>query len=205
MKSLRVTIDSGLTFSEHVNYICKTSAYHIRSLRHIRKFIDNDAAMSVATALVGASVDYCNSLLYGTSKRNIYKLQRLQNSLARVVTCTGASEHITPVLNELHWLPTTARIQYKIALLTHKVMSTQQPAYLTALLRRSQPTRTLRPSSRRILDSDTPRTMFASRAFCFAAPRIWNELPKTLTEDGVPLQIFNCHLKTFLFKQCFQI
>ena len=78
VKSLGVTIDSGLTFNEHVNYICKTSAYHIRSLRHIRNFIDNDAAMSVA-------------------------------------------------------------------LLTHKVISTQQPAYLVALLRRSQPTRTLRP------------------------------------------------------------
>ena len=205
VKSLGVTIDSGLTFNEHVSYICKTSAYHIRSLRHIRKFIDNDAAMSVATALVGARVDYCNSLLYGTSKRNIDKLQRLQNSLARAVTCTGVSEHITPVLSKLHWLPITARIHYKMALLTHKVMSTQQPAYLAALLRRSQPTRTLRPSSRRILDSDTPRTMFASRAFCYAAPKIWNELPKTLTEDGVSLQIFKRNLKTFLFKQSFQI
>ena len=199
-----MTIDSGLTFNEHVNYICKTSAYHIRSLRHIRKFIDNDVAMSVASALVGAGVDYCNSLLYGTSKRNIDKLQHLQNSLACAVTCTGVSEHITPVLNKLHWLPIPARIQYKIALLTQKVMFTQQPAYLTALLRQSQQTRTLRHSSRRILDSDTPRTMFASRAFCFAAPRIWNKLPKTLTEDGVPLQIFKRNLKSFLFKQSFQ-
>ena len=147
--------------------------------------------MSVAIALIGARVDYCNRLLYGTSKRNIDKLQRVQNSLARAVPCTGVSEHITPVLNELHWLPITARIQYKIALLTHKVMSTKQPAYLAALLRRSQATRTLRPSSRRILDSDTSRTMFASRAFCFAAPRIWNELPKTLTEDGVLFKFSN--------------
>ena len=90
------------------------SSYHIRSLCHIRKFIDNDAAMSVATALVGARVDYCNSLLYGTSKRNIDKLQHLQNSLARAVTCTGASEHITPVLSEQHWLPITAQIHYKV-------------------------------------------------------------------------------------------
>ena len=130
--------------------------------------------------------------------------QTSASSELSVVTCTGASEHIIHVLSELHWLPITARIQYKIApLLTHKVMSTQQPAYLTALFRQSQPTRTLRPSSRRILDSDTPRTMFANRAFCFAAPRIWNELPKTLTEDGVPFQIFKRDLKTFLFKTIF--
>ena len=85
VKSLGVTIDSGLTFNEHVDNICKASAYHIRSLRHIRKFIDEDAATSVATALVSARIDYCNSLLYGTSKSNIDKLQRLQNSLVRVV------------------------------------------------------------------------------------------------------------------------
>ena len=203
VRSLGVTIDSGLTFNQHVDYICKTSAYHIRSLRHIRKFIDTDAAMSVATALVGARVDYCNSLLYGTSKRNIDKLQRLQNSLARAVTGTGASEHITPVLKKLHWLPITARIHYKIALLTYKVISTQQPAYLAGLIRRYQPTRTLRPSSRRVLDSDTPRTMFASRAFCFAAPKIWNELPKTLSENQLTLPNFKRDLKTFLFQQYF--
>ena len=121
-----MTIDSGLTFNQHVDYICKTSAYHIRSLRHIRKFIDTDASMSVATALVGARVDYCNSLLYGTSKRNIDKLQRLQNSLARAVTGTGASEHIKPVLKKLHWLPITARIHYKNRL-TH-VQSDFHPA-----------------------------------------------------------------------------
>ena len=130
-------------------------------------------------------------------KRNIDKLQRLQNSLARVVTCTGASKHITPVLSELHWLPITARIHYKVALLTYKVMSTQQPAYLAALIRPNQPTQTLRPSTRRILDSDTPRSMFASRAICFAAPKIWNELPKTLSEGGLPLPIFKRNLKTF--------
>ena len=91
---------------------------------------------------VTARVDHCNSLFYGTSKRNIDKLQRLQNALARAVTCTGASEHITPLLSKLHWLPITAQIHYKVALLTYKVMSTQQPAYLTALMRTNQPTQT---------------------------------------------------------------
>ena len=114
---------------------------------------------------------------------------------------TGASEHITPVLKKLHWLPITVRIHYKIALLAYKVMSTQQPAYLAGLVRRYQPTRTLRPSSRRVLHSDTPRPMFASRAFCFAAPKIWNKLPKTLSENQLTLPNFKRDLKTFLFQQ----
>ena len=124
VKGLSVTIDSSLTFDEHVDNICKASAYHIRSLRHIRKFIDEDAATSVATALVSARIDYCNSLFYGTSKSNIDKLQRLQNSLARAVMCTEKFDRITPVLAALHWLPISARITYKVALLTRKVLTT---------------------------------------------------------------------------------
>ena len=60
--------------------------YTIRALRHICKSIDENAAKSIAIALVGARIDYYNALLYGTSEANIQKLQRLQNSLAQAVT-----------------------------------------------------------------------------------------------------------------------
>ena len=207
VKSLGVTIDSGLTFNEHVDNICKASAYHIRSLRHIRKFIDEDAAKSVATALVSARIDYCNSLLYGTSKSNIDKLQRLQNSLARAVMCTGKFGSITPVLAALHWLPISARITYKVTLLTRKVLTTQRPGYLSSLIRVNQPTRQLRPSTHRVLCSTAQRTAFASLAFCHAAPAVWNELPNMLNfiHSTVSLSDFKRNLKSFLFKQSFPV
>ena len=117
------------------------------------------------TALVSARIDYCNSLLYGTSKSNIDKLQRLQNSLTRAVMCTSKFESITPVLAALHWLPIKARITYKVALLKRKVLTTQQPGYLSSLIRVNEPTRQLRPSTHRVLRSTAPRTAFESRAF----------------------------------------
>ena len=41
------------------------------------------------------------------------------NSAASMVVGFGKYEHITPVLRDiLHWLPVTARIQFKIAALT---------------------------------------------------------------------------------------
>ena len=207
VKSLGVTIDSGLTFNEHVDNICKASAYHIRSLRHIRRFIDEDAATSVATALVSARIDYCNSLLYGTSKTNTDKLQRLQNSLDRAVMCKGRFDSITPVLASLHWLPISARITYKVALLTRKVLTTQRLGYLSSLIRVNQPTRQLRPSTHRVLCSTAPRTAFASRAFCHAAPAVWNELPNSLNciHSTVSLSEFKRNLKSFLFKQSFPV
>jgi len=76
-----------------------------------------------------AIIDYANSLLY-TSSVNMLKLQRVQKSLARVVTYTKRVEHIHPVLHQLHWLPINYRINYKVTTLAYKVRSTGSPAYL---------------------------------------------------------------------------
>ena len=102
----------------------------MKALRHIRKLLPVDAAKTVACTMVAGRLDYCNAVLYGTSSANIDKLQRLQNSLARVVTNTRRRDHITPVLADLHWLPVRYRIEYKIALITFKALTTQQPQYL---------------------------------------------------------------------------
>jgi len=43
-------------------------------------------ATTVVMALLGSRLDYANSVLYGTTQKNISKLQKAQNSLARVVS-----------------------------------------------------------------------------------------------------------------------
>jgi len=42
-----------------------------------------EAATAVAVSNVDSRLDYCNSLLYGTTERNFDRLQRVQNTLAR--------------------------------------------------------------------------------------------------------------------------
>ena len=54
-------------------------------------------------------------------EQNLNKLQRVQNSLARVVIDTRRRDHITPVLADLHWLPVRARITFKICTLVYNV------------------------------------------------------------------------------------
>ena len=84
--TLGVKLDSQLTFNSHISSVSKSCYYHIRSLRHIRKSLTDDMAKSIAVSLISSRLDYANSLLYGISQTNIGKLQRIQNSLARLVT-----------------------------------------------------------------------------------------------------------------------
>ncbi len=71
-------------------------------------------------------------------------LQIVQNAAARVLTRSSKYDHITPILQSLHWLPIKFRISYKILLLAYKALNDLAPAYLTNLLSRYNPTRSLR-------------------------------------------------------------
>jgi len=64
-----------------------------------------------------------------TERVNLYiqKLQRAQNFIARIVPGTRQSEHITPVLARLQWLKIAERIEYKVAVLTFKALTTGKP------------------------------------------------------------------------------
>jgi len=118
VKSLGVTVDSTLSFDQHVNNACKAAHYHIRTLRPICRCVSVDDVRALVTALVSSRLNYCNSVLSGTSQSNLNKLQRVQNAVARTVMTTSKRKHITPVLAKLHWLSVAARTDFKIAAIT---------------------------------------------------------------------------------------
>ena len=72
--------------------------------------MSQEALVNVVHAFVTSRIDYCNCLLYGISDYKIDRLQRIQNSVVRIVTNTRKYEHITQILQKLHWLPVRLRI-----------------------------------------------------------------------------------------------
>ena len=135
---------------------------------------------------------------------NINKLRRVQNTLARIVVGSKRNDHITPALAERHWLPVQYRIQYKLALITFKVLMTQQPHYLHELIRLHNPVRQLRSSGLTLLHKDRSKLIFAQRAFRHAAPTVWNNLPQSVVDDlSISTATFKSRLKTVLFSRAF--
>ena len=94
-------------------------------------------------------LDYCNAVLYGAPVSSIQKLQRVQNTAARIVTQSPRRAHALPLLEQLHWLPVLQRIEYKLTVLTFKIRRSSTPAYLARHIR-------LRQISRGLRSSDTP-------------------------------------------------
>ena len=130
-RNLGFIFDSDMSFTDQINSLSKSCHFHIRDIRRIRHLLPLSAAtVSCDNSLVSSKLDYCNSLYNGISQANLNKIQRIQNTLARVVTNTSKFEHITPILKKLHWLPIKQRIDYKLCLLTYKTLQIQQPTYL---------------------------------------------------------------------------
>ena len=94
-----------MSFTDQINSLSKSCHFHIRDIRRIRHLLPLSAATALANSLVSSKLDYCNSLYNGISQANLNKIQRIQNTLARVVTNTSKFEHITSILKKLHWLP----------------------------------------------------------------------------------------------------
>ena len=85
LKSLGVTIDDQLSFDDHITDVCRAVNFHTRALRRIRPFCTMNTAATLAVGIVGSLLDYCSTLLCGTSNANMTKLQRAQNNVARLV------------------------------------------------------------------------------------------------------------------------
>ena len=158
-----------------------------------------EASKTIAAAIVGSRLDFCNSLLAGTSVSNLTRLQLVQNTLPRVVAQKPRFCHITPVLSDLHWLPVRHRISFKIATVTFRVLQFQQSAYLASFIPKYVPVQALRSSSSLSL-CVPPRktTMATSKSFSSVASNIWNALPNHVSSIST-LPAFRRALKHHLY------
>uniref|UniRef100_A0A3P9M6K8 Reverse transcriptase domain-containing protein n=1 Tax=Oryzias latipes TaxID=8090 RepID=A0A3P9M6K8_ORYLA len=203
VRNLGVIFDSKLTFIPHIKQVVKTGFYHLKNLARVRPLLSLANMEMLMHAFIMSKVDYCNALLAGLPKTNIRNLQLLQNSAARVLTKTRRRAHITPILKSLHWLPICFRIDFKILLTAFKCLNGLAPSYLSDLLVRYEPSRTLRSSGTGLLTIPTVKTKtYGEASFQHYGPRLWNSLPEGL-RAAESIDTFKKRLKAHLFNLAF--
>ena len=201
VRDVGVTLDKNVTLTYHINESFRKATNAIRSTGRIRKYLTNENLKLLVNALVISRLDYCNSIHYGLPKRELDKLQRVQNTAARLITGTKQYDHIKPALQKLHWLPVESRIIFKVILITFKILHGLSPAYLSSLLQEYHPPRSLRSSSESLLTVPTMNSVtHGQRAFSFCAPALRITLPYSL-KNAASLSSFKSALKTFLFRK----
>ena len=198
--NLGVIFDQHMTMSEHVTQLCRSINWQIRNIYHFRHFIDFETCHHIVRSLVLSKLDYCNVLLNGLAKKDLKRLQKLQNKCARLICQIPRSDHITPSLAQLHWLIISDRIIYKTVLHVFKSLQGLSLLYIDSCLKiRFQPSSVTTCSSNHIfLEVPRSKKLAGERAFCVSVPKLWNSLPNTI-KDASSLDTFKTQLKSHLY------
>ena len=162
----------------HANNVCKSAFYHRRTITRIRKYLSMQTTDILIHAFLTSKLDHWNSLPYNVPKNVIKQLQLVQHAAGRQITCARKCDYITPILFDLHWLPVSEQINFKILLLSFKALHQQSPTYIQDLITHYLLSRSLQSSFMLSLNpvSFNLKT-YGSRAFAVPAPELWNKLP----------------------------
>ena len=204
VKNLGIIQDSSMTMAAHISRVCSAAHLHLRNISRIRPFLSQTTTEQLVHAFVTSRLDMGNALLSGVTQAQLSRLQRVQNCAARLVTRTNRAEHITPVLEQLHWLPVKQRVIFKILLQVYRSLNNSAPEYICELLHARAPTRSLRSNSEGLqLAVPRTRTAWGDCSFAKTGPQLWNALPVHVRQSD-SLAIFKKALKTHLFTTAFQ-
>ena len=146
VRNIAAQLDQTLSTWSHVNSLCSRAHFYLRNISKIRHLLDRRTTATLVHAYVTPRLDNGKAMLCGLPQTLLSKVQRVQNAAARLVCPTGRREHTIPVLKELHWLPVHQRISFKVLVLTHQARHGTASRYMTDLLSRYQPTRSLHSS-----------------------------------------------------------
>ena len=99
VKNLGFTLDCHLTMNAHVSNIARTCYIELRRLASIRRFLTSTATAALVPTFVLLRIDYCNSLLFGSTHDVTSHLQRIQNYAVQVILRLPMSSSINIHLN----------------------------------------------------------------------------------------------------------
>jgi hypothetical protein len=205
VRDLGVILDQELSMKQHISKVTSSCFFQLRRLKQVRRILGPQITSSLVNAFVTSRLDYCNAVLAGLPKSTTAPLQRVQNAAARLITGIRFHEHVTPSLQQLHWLPVSYRITYKLCVLMHLVNTGRSPTYLTSLVTATSDLasrQSLRSASSRRFEVPRTTLKFGERSFSFAGPSAWNSLPADLQKE-TNVETFKKNLKTFLFARAF--
>ena len=132
-KSLGLTIDDRLSWSNHVDEICRKVSSAIGALKRIRPFISANTALQIYNALILPHFDYCSPVWDCLSGQSSDKLQKLQNRAARVITKLPFDTSSNLLLDTLKWEKMSLRRKKQKALIMYKAIHDLAPEYLQRL------------------------------------------------------------------------
>ena len=198
-KTLGVRLDDQLNMKTMILEKCRSSYFHLRNIGRIKYSLDKDTRILLVHNLIHSKLDYCNSLLANCPNYLIEKLQKVQNAAVRMIFSYKKGVSTRQLLKEVHFLPVSHRVKFKLCLIAHKSLLSESPEYISEELLPYQPNRLIRVGRDRfslIEDKKMNNTIVSTLI------RTWNKLPLSI-RNVTDTSRFKRVLKSHYFQECY--
>ena len=105
VKNIGFTLDCHLTMNVYVSSIALTCYFELHHQVTICRFLTSTATATLVSAFALSTIDYRNSLLFGSTHDVKSHLKWTQNYAAQVIYCYTKSANISTHSKSVHWLP----------------------------------------------------------------------------------------------------
>ena len=178
-KLLGVTIDSQLSFDQHVDGLCKKLAQRVAVLRKIRRSLPLDQRKLYYNAMIKQTMLYASTVWTSCSVENIQKVFRLQKRAARVILGADTKANSVKLFKQLGWVPFYHEARINKLIVVYKRIFGECPSYLTQMLVRNVDVngRSSRHGHLNLICPRFKRETEGGRSFSVSTSRLWNMLP----------------------------
>jgi hypothetical protein len=103
----------------------------LRQLQNVRRSVPASVYQTLVVALLLPRLDYGNATFSGLPAYHYSRLQLVMNAAAQSVAGVRRSDHITNTLACFHWLRCPECVQFRLAVLTFRLLHDLAPRYLS--------------------------------------------------------------------------
>jgi exonuclease III len=206
-KHLGIILNSKMTWSKHVDYICEKASRRCNSMKRISSIVPRRTLIHLYKSIVRPVLEYGCVLYDNIDQVYINKIERVQRSAALV--CTGGYSLTSNecLLNELGWDKLETRRSIFRLVLFYKILNNLTPEYLRHLI----PQQINQRSQYNLRNSNDFCTIHCRlscyyRSYFPKSIRDWNNLtPETKNSQSLGIfrkkvnKLFNCKNYNKLF------
>ena len=182
-KDLGVLLDPHLTYDHHITSIVLSCFSKLSQINRVKKSFDKETLQLLIESVVFSKMLYCSSVWSNTTAQNINKILSIQNFACNIITNSKKSDHVTPLLRHLNWLPVREQLQYRDSILAFKCINGIAPQYLTSKFKKRSKIHTRNTRNANTIQIPLFRTAAGQRTFAYRGAKIWNNLNADVREN----------------------
>ena len=130
---LGVVLDDNLKFDEHVLVLCLKASRQINAFKRVSKDLDEKCRIMVYKSFISSNFNYCNVAWMFCGKKNVIKLEKLQERALRFVFYDATASY-EDLLERGNFLPLSVYRIRCLGIEVFKCFHSLNPAYLNDIL-----------------------------------------------------------------------